>query len=76
MNGQRRVIAPVRKAPPSPANERKCSWKEKIMRRLTILASVAVLAGASGFAHTKNVDRPCTTKAENNYLTVDAFLTR
>ncbi len=46
------------------------------MRRLTILASVAVLAGASGFAHTKNVDRPCTTKAENNYLTVDAFLTR
>ncbi|MCI4677242.1 PepSY domain-containing protein [Rhodoblastus acidophilus] len=43
---------------------------------MAILAILVTLVGAASFAHAESVDRPCMTKAGNNYLTVDAFLTK
>ncbi len=42
------------------------------MRKLIILASLAVLA-AAGAAHADSLGRPCTTKPEKDYLTLDAL---
>jgi hypothetical protein len=43
------------------------------MRKLVILASLAALVGAAGFAHADSLGRPCTTKPEKDYLTLDAL---
>jgi hypothetical protein len=42
------------------------------MRKLVILASLAVLA-AAGAARADSLGRPCTTKPEKDYLTLDAL---
>ncbi len=46
------------------------------MRKLAVLAGLAALIGFSGFAHAESVGRPCMVTAENDYSTVDAFLTK
>jgi hypothetical protein len=43
------------------------------MRKLVILAGLAALAGAPGFAHADSLGRPCTTNPEKDYLTLDAL---
>ncbi len=43
------------------------------MRKLVILASFAVLAAAAGSARADSLGRPCTTKPEADYLTLDAL---
>jgi hypothetical protein len=43
------------------------------MRKLIILASVAAVAGATGLARAESLGRPCTTKPEAEYLSLDAL---
>ena len=43
------------------------------MRKLVILASLAVLGAAAGSAQADSLGRPCTTKPEKDYLTLDAL---
>ena len=50
--------------------------KEKTMRKLVILASVAALVGATGLARAESLGRPCTTKPEADYLSLDALKTK
>lgn len=46
------------------------------MRKLAVLAGIAALVGAAGFAHAESVARRCTIAPEGAYLTVDAFLAK
>lgn len=46
------------------------------MRKLAILASLAALVGASGFANAESAGRRCAISGDSGYLTVDAFLAK
>ena len=46
------------------------------MRKLLILASVAAVIGATGFARAESLGRPCTAKPEADYLSLDALKTK
>jgi hypothetical protein len=43
------------------------------MRKTVIFASLAALVGVAGAAHADSLGRPCTTKPEKDYLTLDAL---
>lgn len=46
------------------------------MRKLAVLAGIAALVGAAGFAHAESDGRPSMIAPEGDYLTVDAFLAK
>jgi hypothetical protein len=43
------------------------------MRKWLILASVAAVAGTAGLAQAESLGRPCTTKPESDYLSLEAL---
>ncbi|MCI4679753.1 PepSY domain-containing protein [Rhodoblastus acidophilus] len=43
------------------------------MRKLTVLASIAALAGGVGAAQAESLGRPCTDKPAQAYLSLDAL---
>ncbi|WP_294541400.1 PepSY domain-containing protein [uncultured Rhodoblastus sp.] len=43
------------------------------MRKWLILASIAALAGTAGLARAESLGRPCTTKPQADYLSLDAL---
>ncbi len=43
------------------------------MRKWLVLASVAAIAGTAGLARAESLGRPCTTKPESDYLSLEAL---
>lgn len=43
------------------------------MRKLTILATTAAILGAATLAQASGINRPCTTAAQDKWLTIEAL---